>query len=61
VKDMSLWGGMTEAGAGRLDFRAVFAAGELAGLRHYFVEHDHSGDPLASARASYRYLRDLRF
>lgn len=61
LKDMGLLGGITEVGSGRLDFGAVLAAREVAGLKHCYVEHDYPRDPLASAEASYRYLRDLRF
>lgn len=50
----------TEAGAGTLDFRAIFAAADAAGVQHYFVEQDHTpGDPLASLRKSYQYLASL--
>ncbi len=37
------------------------AAGDAAGLRHLYVEHDHPRDPLASVRAGYRYLSGLEF
>jgi hypothetical protein len=31
------------------------------GVKHYFVEQDKPSDPIASARASYVYLKNLRF
>lgn len=56
LKDLDAQGGMADVGAGTIDWAALFALSEEAGLRHYFVEHDNPADPLASARASYRYL-----
>lgn len=56
VKDMSADGEMADVGAGEIDWAALFALSGAAGLRHYFVEHDRPGDPLASIEASYRYL-----
>ena len=50
---------MVDVGQGTIDFRRIFARREQAGIRHYFVEHDDPPDPLAFARASYRYLRGL--
>lgn len=51
---------MTDVGQGTIDFGAILAA-DKAVLAHLFVEHDEPTDPLASARASYRYLSTLRF
>ena len=51
---------MTDVGQGTIDFGAILAA-DKAVLAHMFVEHDEPTDPLASARASYRYLSTLRF
>ncbi len=59
LKDMGRGGAMADVGAGRLDFAALLRRREQAGLRHFYVEHDNPGDPLASIRASYRYLRNL--
>ena len=56
VKDATADGGMADVGAGVIDWAGLFARSEQAGLRHYFVEHDQPGDPLASVEASYRYL-----
>lgn len=52
---------MVDVGAGIIPWRSIFARREQAGIRHYFVEHDAPADPLASARASYEYLRRLGF
>lgn len=56
VKDLTADGRMADVGAGEIDWAALFALSDTAGLRHYFVEHDQPGDPLASIEASYRYL-----
>ena len=56
VKDHSSDGRMADVGAGEIDWAALFSLSSQAGLRHYFVEHDQPGDPLASVEASYRYL-----
>lgn len=62
VKDMRDRGGAeTQApvGAGEIDFARIFAHGDQAGLRHYFVEEDNPADPLASIRASHDHLQQL--
>lgn len=47
-----------EVGDGTLDFPAILRACKAAGVQHYFVEQDQTpGDPLASLRQSYEYLR----
>ena len=61
VKDMSADGRMVDVGRGRIPFARIFAQQKLAGIRHYFVEHDEPADPFASITASYGYLRGLRF
>ncbi len=61
VKDMAEDGQMVDVGAGRIDFAAIFARAEQAGLKHFFVEHDNPADPLASIAASHAHLEALRF
>ena len=46
-----------EVGAGTIDFAAILA--RARNVRHFFVEQDRSADPIASIRASYRYLAGL--
>jgi sugar phosphate isomerase/epimerase len=53
--------GMVDVGAGIMDFKALFARREQAGIRHFFVEHDRPTTPLESIRTSYQYLRQLEF
>lgn len=61
VKDMTKTGDMVDVGKGSIDFRAIFAQSQRAGIRYAFVEHDDPPSPLDSARASYEYLRRLTF
>lgn len=49
-------------GEGEIDYRPIFAAGDLAGLKHFYIEQDTApatGDSLAAAAKSYRYLANL--
>jgi sugar phosphate isomerase/epimerase len=48
-----------EVGSGAVDFPAVLAAASAAKVEHYFVEQDHSPDPIASLKKSYQYLTTL--
>lgn len=52
---------MTEVGRGSIDFPRIFAEGEKAGVRHYFVEHDSPADPMQSIRTSYNYMQSLEY
>jgi sugar phosphate isomerase/epimerase len=52
---------MVDVGAGVMDFAAMFAQRERAGIRHFFVEHDNPTDAFASVRASYEHLAQLTF
>jgi sugar phosphate isomerase/epimerase len=61
VKDMAEGGAMADVGSGQIDFAAIFARSEQAGLRYFFVEHDEPPDPLASIDSSFNYLKTLRF
>jgi sugar phosphate isomerase/epimerase len=61
VKDMLPDGNMCEVGKGKLNFGSYFAQSELAGLKHYFVEHDNPTDALASVTTSANYLKTFQF
>ena len=61
VKDGQTSGMMTDVGAGTINFAAIFAQRETAGLRHFFVEHDNPKNPMTTITASYQYLRGLTF
>lgn len=52
---------MVDVGAGDINFKAILARREQAGIQHFFVEHDEPPDAWASVAASYRYLRGLEF
>jgi sugar phosphate isomerase/epimerase len=52
---------MEDVGKGTIDWRPIFAAHDMAGIKHYFVEHDSPADPMLSIKTSYEYLRDLKF
>ena len=60
LKDYLSDGGMTDVGAGTLDFAALIRAAEAAGAEHYFVEHDFPPKPYwPSVEASLAHLRTL--
>ena len=52
---------MVDVGAGKIDWKRIFARSDQAGIKHYFVEHDQPANPLASIKASCDYLRRLEF
>lgn len=51
---------MVDVGSGAIHWQRLFAQRKLAGIKHYFVEHDNSPDPLASAKSSFEYLSQLK-
>lgn len=60
LKDRAADGSMADVGAGTLDFPALIAAADSAGVEHYFVEHDMPPPPgWSSVEASLSYLRGL--
>jgi len=61
VKDMKKDGSMTDVGQGTIDWKAIFAQSDKAGIKHYFVEHDEPKSPFDDIRASFDYLQRLRF
>jgi sugar phosphate isomerase/epimerase len=64
VKDMDATPrrSFADLGTGIINFARIFRQAKPAGVRHYFYEQDETpGDPFASAAASFRYLRALRF
>jgi sugar phosphate isomerase/epimerase len=61
VKDFDASKNMTDVGKGVIDWKEIFAKSELAGIKHYFVEHDNPKSPFESIQASYEYLEKLRF
>jgi sugar phosphate isomerase/epimerase len=61
VKDFTHDRTMTDVGKGEIDWKAIFAKADVAGIQHYFMEFDDPKDPFASIEASYAYLEKLRF
>lgn len=51
----------TELGRGQLDFRRLLASVDEVHSKPCFVEQEGAADPLASARADFRYLEALEF
>jgi sugar phosphate isomerase/epimerase len=50
---------LVPVGLGEVDYKAIFAAAGLAGLKHYCIEQDNAadwGDSVAAARKSYQNL-----
>lgn len=62
VKDMAADdGSMANVGQGVLDFARAFADRQESGMVHFYVEHDDTSDPWATAEESLDYLRALEF
>jgi sugar phosphate isomerase/epimerase len=61
VKDFDKNGMMTEVGSGVIDWAKIFSKSDVAGIKHYFVEHDNPMLPFESVQKSYAYLEKLRF
>ena len=61
VKDFDKNDMMTEVGSGVVDWKMIFAKSDVAGIKHYFVEHDNPMLPFMSIEKSYQYLKQLNF
>lgn len=46
-------------GTGIVDFKMIFASAGVAGMKHFFVEHDNPVDPFASITTSYNNLNKI--
>ena len=60
VKDMdnTPQKGFTEVGSGVIDFKSVFLKARQAGMKHFFVEQDHTpASPFDSIRKSITYIK----
>lgn len=51
---------MVDVGSGVIDFATILERADSMGARHYFVEHDSPTNPVASIRAGFAALADLR-
>ena len=56
VKDYTEGGEMRDVGQGDINFAAIFAHADVAGLKHYIVEHDNPEDPVQSITNSFAHL-----
>jgi len=52
---------MVDVGAGKIDWKKIFAREDQAGIRHFFVEHDEPENAFASIRASCDFLKRLEY
>lgn len=59
VKDMAKDGAMVDVGTGTIDFKAIFAKAEQAGIRHQFIEHDNSSNRITTIRQGYQTLSQV--
>ena len=61
VKDMDEFGRMADVGSGEINFAKIFSHADIAGFKHFFVEHDQPGNGLASVAASIYTVRNIVF
>jgi hypothetical protein len=54
VKDINAQKSPTEVGNGNVDFKRIFAASEISGMKHFFVEQDGAIHPIESITESYQ-------
>ena len=53
---------LVPVGQGEVDYKAIFAAADVAGMKHYCIEQDNAadwGDSVAAARVSYQNLMKI--
>jgi sugar phosphate isomerase/epimerase len=61
IKDMAADRSMQDVGSGQIPFAKYFKDRDLAGAKHFFVEHDEPKEPFVSIAHSYAYLKQLSF
>ena len=54
-------GSIADVGDGTIDFARLFAASEIAGLKHYFVERDDPQISMETASRSYAAVSTVTF
>lgn len=59
VKDMDKAGAFADVGKGVIDFKAIFAKADQAGLRHAFVERDQTDNRIETIRQGFSALSTL--
>ncbi|GAB3167397.1 sugar phosphate isomerase/epimerase family protein [Telluribacter humicola] len=50
---------ITEVGTGVVDFKRIFAAADIAGMKYFFVEQDMAPQPVENITTSYQNLRKV--
>ena len=48
-----------EIGNGYIDFKPIFKAADIAGMKYFFVEQDGASKPLESVKTSYQNLSKI--
>ena len=56
--DTKFTGNMANVGQGSIDWKAIFAQADKAGIKHYIIEHDNPKDPLVDLGGSFKYLQE---
>jgi sugar phosphate isomerase/epimerase len=51
--------GPAPVGTGIVDFKRIFSNSKIAGMKHFFVEHDNPADPFSSITISYNTLNKI--
>jgi sugar phosphate isomerase/epimerase len=51
--------GPQPVGTGIIDFKRIFASADVAGMKHFFVEHDMPAEPFASITTSFNNLEKI--
>lgn len=59
VKDLAADGSFADVGKGTIDFAAIFAQAELAGVEHKFVERDQTPDRIKTIEQGYQAMTAL--
>lgn len=59
VKDMDSSGNFADVGKGVIDFKPIFAKAGQAGLRHAYVERDHTDNKIETIRQGFNSLSSL--
>jgi len=60
VKDLDKgYKNIMPVGSGVIDFKRIFENQKVAGMQHFFVEHDMPKDAFASIKSSYTYITQM--
>jgi len=59
VKDYAADGKMADVGDGIIDYKAIYEARDLGGIKHFFVERDDATDPVRTINRSFKALKQI--